>query len=48
MNSDDLKEIWDKFTKKVDSDDKLRRLYKLAEEGNASYEDFPLFLVTSS
>lgn len=39
MNSDDLKEIWDKFTKKVDSDDKLRRLYKLAEEGNASYED---------
>lgn len=39
MNTDDLKIIWGKFRNQIEKDKKLKRLYKLAEEGKATYED---------
>ena len=39
MNTDDFKIIWGKFRTQVEKNKKLKRLYKLAEEGRATYED---------
>ena len=39
MNSEDLRALWDKFKTQVKADERLEKLYELAEAGKATYED---------